>query len=94
MTIFDVMQEKGQKFKFSKQGVLYLNNFEVKETEKVAKKPYCLWKIEEGKRITNKALFELNRARVSGEKEPNFELKDGVLEFVPNQKKKKANKVA
>ena len=31
MTLYEIMQEQGKKFKFSKSGVLYLNDFEHKE---------------------------------------------------------------
>lgn len=79
MTIYENMQEKGQKFKFSKAGVLYLNTFEVKKPKKVQSNPYCLWKLEEGKRISDKALAEINRAK--DDKDPNFELVDGVFMY-------------
>ena len=84
MTIYENMQEKGQKFKFSKAGVLYLNTFEVKKANKVQHKPYYLWKREEGKRIADKALAEINRAK--DDKEPTFELVNGMLVYTKKVK--------
>ena len=88
MTIFEIMQEQQKKFKFSKKGILYLNEFEVKEEpkkSKVNKKPFMLYKLEESKAINKKAKDEINKARVHGNSQfATYELgKDGVLEFVP-----------
>lgn len=88
MTIYEILQEQQKKFKFSKKGILYLNEFEVKEEpkkSKVNKKPFMLYKLEEGRAINKKAKNEMNKARVHGNSQfATYELgKDGVLEFVP-----------
>lgn len=92
MTIYEAMQEAHQKFKFSKSGVLYLNTFEKKDNvkpHKLSKKPFALWKAEEGRRIADVVKEEINKARVGGYKEANYEMKDGYLHFVPEKNKPK-----
>lgn len=94
MTIYEIMQEQNKKFKFSKHGVLYLNEFSPKE-ESVTKakykdKPFALWKVEEGKRITKVAKDEINKARIHGNPvNANYELQDGILHFVQGKPEEK-----
>jgi hypothetical protein len=97
MTIYEIMQENQQKFKFSKNGNLYLNTFEKREEPKNAKlknKPFALWKTEDAKRIAKKAKDEMNKARVHGNpNNANYEMQDGVLHFVPGKPKVKVEEV-
>lgn len=93
MTLYEIMQEQGKKFKFSKSGVLYLNDFEHKEEIPKAKyknKPFSLWKSEEGKKIDKSAKDEINKARIHGNPNfANYELSEGILKFVPGKVKPK-----
>ena len=97
MTIYEALQEQHKKFKFSKKGILYLNEFEVEEEPQKAKfknKPFALWKAEEAKKINKEAKNEMNKARVHGNpNNANYELQDGVLRFVPGKAKKKIEDV-
>lgn len=97
MTIYEMMQENQQKFKFSKSGILYLNTFEKREEPKKAKlkdKPFALWKAEEAKKITKKAKNEMNKARVHGNpNNANYEMQEGILHFVPGKVKVKVEEV-
>ena len=97
MTIYEMMQENQQKFKFSKSGVLYLNTFERKEEPKKAKlkdKPFALWKTEEAKKINNIVKDEMNKARVHGNpNNANYEMQEGILRFVPGKPKVKVEEV-
>ena len=89
MNIYEHMQEAKQKFKFSNNGVLYINTFEPNQ-------PFSLWKIEEGKRISNKVKAEINKARTHGNRNSSFEMKDGILKFVqgkPVPKEEKSEEV-
>jgi len=97
VTIYEMMQENQQKFKFSKSGILYLNTFEKREEPKKAKlkdKPFALWKAEEAKKITKKAKNEMNKARVHGNpNNANYEMQEGILHFVPGKVKVKVEEV-
>lgn len=94
MNIYEHMQEAKQKFKFSNNGVLYINTFEPKEVPHTkSNKPFSLWKIEEGKRISNKVKAEINKARTHGNRNSSFELRDGILKFVQGKPVPKEEKV-
>lgn len=98
MTLYEIMQENCQKFKFSKHGVLYLNTFEKKEEKveeaKYKNKPFSLWKTENAKKIAKEAKNEINKARLHGNpNNANYELQDGVLRFVPGKAKVKTEEV-
>lgn len=97
MTIYEMMQENQQKFKFSKSGILYLNTFEKREEPKKAKlkdKPFALWKTEEAKKINKTVKDEMNKARVHGNpNNANYEMQEGILHFVPGKPKVKVEEV-
>lgn len=83
MTIYEHLQEVNRKFKFSNNGVLYLNSFERKEQPHTkSNKPFSLWKTEEGRNISKKAKAEINKARVHGNRNSSFEMQNGILNFV------------